>query len=641
MKCSMLTLEEVTRHTAVHPAVVRLSLNVAAGECFVLLAPPRSGTTTLLRMIAGQLAPEQGHILVGGQDVTHLAPEERSIRLLTPHNAPDWYRSVGSAVLAGLTPQQRRSITHQQREALLELVGLTGMEQQRIYRLTPGQRLRVLFAQALLAQPVVLLLDDPFARLDTQSRAELRSMFRNVQRELGMTTIFATHERDEAFELADRVGVMHHGRLLEAGAAEELYQHPQTEFVATFLGSANLLVGQSTERGIQAGPLHFSIQTAARHTAHSSRVQVLFRPEDVALAPACAALAGTPLGQAEVVSYTFAGSFERLCLRLPPIPGVRPIAPTVPFGESCVLIEALRSLDQARHFPLRPGDSVWVGVRRMHALPHPGMHFLLLSDGSPGAQDALTMGKQLAQLSHARTTLLGCGPDAGRLQRHLHATSTASGHSHLSPTVRISPDSPVEAVTREVQHQPCDLVVLGYRSPDDLELAERLLLVGEHHLLLIPRVQPPPMRILVCVAGGEPAKETIRFAGRLVRHLGASATLLSVLPVSETPACTQEHLTRFLAAGRHTLAVLGVPAQTIIQTGDVCTCILDTLRTGNHDMLVLGAPLNPRRGLGTAGKIVRHVPNYPTLIVRSPDVAAQTEWRKPGIVASIVEEFMA
>jgi len=188
-----------------------------------------------------------------------------------------------------------------------------------------------------------------------------------VQRELKITTIFVTHDQDEAFELADRLAVLHFGRLLEVGPPEELYLRPETEFVATFLGTANLLVGEATAGGVRVGPVCFPLGTHAE-PEESRRVQVLFRPEDVAVRDSAADASIPMLGQAVVDQRSFVGSFERLRLRLPALPGVRAIAPVAPFGSDSIWIEATRSQDQARRFPLQPGDSTWVGVRRVHAL---------------------------------------------------------------------------------------------------------------------------------------------------------------------------------------------------------------------------------------------------------------------------------
>src|SRR5207247_9225407 len=153
----------------------------------------------------------------------------------------------------------------------------------------------------------------------------------------------------------------------------------------------------------------FPLSTAAEGAADGRRVQILFRPEDVAVKTSAEALSWPLLGEAEVEETSFAGSFERLRLRLRRLEGVRSIAPPAPFGGDSVVIEARRPQDQARRFALHPGQKAWVGVRRFHALTHPGLSFLLATDGSPAAEAALRFGVEVAKLAHARVTLLGCG----------------------------------------------------------------------------------------------------------------------------------------------------------------------------------------------------------------------------------------
>ena len=161
---------------------------------------------------------------------------------------------------------------------------------------------------------------------------------------------------------------MNFGRLLEVGTPSELYQHPQTEFVATFLGTTNLMVGESTVEGVKLGPVSFPMNADSKRIEQASstqRVQVLFRPEDVTLSLPDEPLDSPQLGVGEIEANTFSGVVERLRVRMPAIPGVRPIAPPVAFGEDAVLIEAARTQDVARRFPLNPGDRVHVGVQRI------------------------------------------------------------------------------------------------------------------------------------------------------------------------------------------------------------------------------------------------------------------------------------
>src|ERR1700674_3226060 len=292
-----IVLEHLTKRYAGHPVVNGVSLQAGDGELYVLLGPSGSGKSTLLRMIAG---------------------------------------------LADVNAAERRH----RRDELLEMVGLTGLGGRTPRQLSGGQQQRVALARALAHQPEVLLLDEPFGALDARVRLELRRTVRAIQRELRITTLFVTHDQEEAFELADRVAVMNFGRLLEEGPPEELYLRPATEFVATFLGTANLMVGECAADGVRLGPVRFPLATSGGETAGAPRrVQVLFRPEDVALrdsAEALARLSCQPLGRAVVDQRAFVGSYERLRLRLPPLPGVRPIAPPVPFGSDEIVIEATR-----------------------------------------------------------------------------------------------------------------------------------------------------------------------------------------------------------------------------------------------------------------------------------------------------------
>jgi sulfate transport system ATP-binding protein len=382
----------------------------------------------------------------------------------------------------------------------------------------------------------------------------------------------------------------------------------------------------------------------------SRRVQVLFRPEDVAVRDAAADLACPVLGEAVVDQRSFIGSFERLRLRLPPLPGVRTIAPIVPFGADTIWIEASRSQDQARRFPLQPGDSTWVGVQRVHALVHPGMRFLLPLDGSPSSQAALALGGQLARLAHARVTVLACGQQngqaEGQAEGRLQEIREKLGSGLAALDARATPLPTPAAVAAEWQRLPADLVLLGLPAGaprDGLALAERILMAGGHHLMMVPGAATEPhipTRVLICVAVGEPGKEDVAFAGRLVRHLGAEATVLTVLPESERgseggirsggavgaarPAASAAE--RFLTGSARTLWRQGVPASTSIRYGAVREQILAEIAEGGHDLLVLGAPLPDKDGgISLDGLPARLLPDLgerPVLIVRSREVAS-------------------
>ena len=638
-----IVVEQLTKRFEGHPVVNQVSLEIADGEFFVLIGPSGSGKSTILRMIAGLNTVESGWIWLHGREVTYAPVQERGVGFVFQHYALFKHMSVAHNIEFALrvrkvpAPERKR-----RRDELLELVGLAGLGGRMPSQLSGGQQQRVALARALAHRPEVLLLDEPFGALDAKIRVDLRRALRRIQTELGITSVFVTHDQEEAFELADRLGVINFGRLLEVGKPAELYQHPQTEFVATFLGTANVLVGQQVSGEVQVGPLRFPVQTDATQP-QAQRVQVLFRPEDVALAASAEALGCAPLGQGEVEQSSFAGSFERLRLRLPPIPGVRSIAPGAVFGDNAIVVEVTRAPDQARRLPLQPGDAAWVGVCSIHVLAHPGLSFLLLTDGSPLAQAALELGGHMARLAHARVTLLGYGMKAEALARHLQAAKEKLGSGPATIEVRASPDSLEQAVQREVERRPYDLAILGFH-PQHLALAENVLQTGEHHLLLVPRAHPVPTRTLISVAGGEPGKDDVLFAGRLLRHLGAQAELLSVITDTASANTLRDRIERFLQSGVRTLEGLGVPATTVVRTGSVHEAIRQQLAAGGHDFLVLGAPLVERTGRlalsGVVSQILEEMTDHPVLIVRSRQAAAG---RPPSTLAGrikIVEEIV-
>jgi sulfate transport system ATP-binding protein len=556
----------------------------------VLLGPSGSGKSTVLRMIAGLAEVDQGRISLGGRDVTHLPPQQRGIGMVFQHYA--LFRHMSAAENIEFPLRIRRSPAgerRRRREELLELVGLAGLGARMPAQLSGGQQQRVALARALAHKPEVLLLDEPFGALDARIRAELRRTIRDIQNELGVTTIFVTHDQDEAFELADRMGIMNFGRLLEVGPPHELYLRPKTEFAATFLGAANLMVGECTPGGVRLGPLDFPLGTELMaEVGGARRVQVLFRPEDVAVKDSAGALSSPALGRAVVEESSFSGSFEKLRLRLPPLAGVRPIAPPAPFGAEYLLIDAIRSQHLARQHPLHVGDEAWVGVRRLHALSHPGLSILLAAEPTAVSTAAVAMGAAIARMAHARVTLVACAPDGPAAEELLQTARADIGAGLTALESRHSSGSAADAVAAETRAQHCDLVVAGLEGPQAADTVSRMLRGGEHNLLLVPAELPVPSRALICVAVGEPSKENVLFAGRLIRHLRTEATLMTVL-AADRGAAALEHAERFLAAGRRTLALMGVPSRSVVRRGDLVDQILTELADGGHDLLVMGA----------------------------------------------------
>jgi len=221
-----------------------LSLAIDEGEIVALLGPSGSGKTTVLRLLAGFETPEHGEIVVGGDDVTALAPAKRDFGMVFQHYALFPHMSVGQNVAFGLKARGWRSETIGARvEAMLKLVDLPGFGPRKVSEISGGQQQRVALARALAPQPRVLLLDEPLSNLDPSLRERTRRELRAAVRRVGITTVLVTHEQEEAFHVGDRVAVLYRGRLEQVGRPEELYAAPASRFVATFVGRGTTLAG--------------------------------------------------------------------------------------------------------------------------------------------------------------------------------------------------------------------------------------------------------------------------------------------------------------------------------------------------------------------------------------------------------------
>src|SRR5579872_4059877 len=247
-------LDQVTKHYGGVPVVNDVSLQIGDGECFVLLGPSGSGKSTLLRAIAGLTTVDHGRIALHGRDVTHVAARKRGVGLVFQNYALFRHMTVADNIEFALRVRRMKAAERRQRrQEMLRLVALEGMDNRLPAQLSGGQQQRVAVARALAHKPEVLLLDEPFGALDAKIREELRRTIRQVERELGISTVLVTHDQEEAFAMGDRIGIMNLGRLLEMGEPHELYSRPATRFVATFLGAANLFLARRTADGIQVG----------------------------------------------------------------------------------------------------------------------------------------------------------------------------------------------------------------------------------------------------------------------------------------------------------------------------------------------------------------------------------------------------
>ena len=335
-----IVLENITKRFGNQWVVDDVSLEVADKELFVLLGSSGSGKSTILRMIAGLAQPSSGRIMLHGRDVTHLTPQDRGTGFVFQNYSIFRHMSVAENIEFGLKIRKvAKKERRRRREQLLELVGLAGLGSRYAQQLSGGQQQRVALARALVYEPNVLLLDEPFGALDVKIRAQLRRSLKEIQQRLGVTTILVTHDQEEAFELADRIGVLERGRLLEVGPGETLYGRPRSLFAATFLGAGTVLVGRAEQGQAKFGALGLPIPGDAPHD-EGAPVQLLFRPEQVVLAADQLAPEVPVLGKGKTVEASFSGALRRVRLTMPRPEGVRQIAPVVPFGEEGELIDA-------------------------------------------------------------------------------------------------------------------------------------------------------------------------------------------------------------------------------------------------------------------------------------------------------------
>ena len=270
-------------------AVDHADLTVADGELFTLLGPSGCGKTTLLRLLAGFVQADAGEIRFGDRVVSGLPPYARNIGMVFQNYALWPHMTVAENVSYGLRIRKIPAAEVRARlDEGLRKVNLTGLEARYPGQLSGGQQQRVALARALVLEPDILLLDEPLSNLDAKIRVQVRAEIRQLQQALRITTIYVTHDQEEALSLSDRVAVMKDGRVLQVGAPKELYERPRTRFVADFVGTNNLVAGEVLERRDQELVVRTDIGDlrAIPNGAVAGRCVLAIRPENVALGPA-------------------------------------------------------------------------------------------------------------------------------------------------------------------------------------------------------------------------------------------------------------------------------------------------------------------------------------------------------------------
>jgi len=246
------TVSGITKRYGTMTALDNVSIRFDDGEFYGLLGPSGSGKTTLLRAIAGFIFPDSGSVVIGGESVERVPVEKRGIGMVFQNYALFPNMSVADNIGFGLKVRHRPSaeIDKRVREAL-ELVQLGDLGRRRPHQLSGGQRQRVALARAIVTEPRVLLLDEPLGALDKALRVDMQIELKRIQREIGITTIFVTHDQEEALTLSDRIGILRDGKLVQEGAPQEVYNRPTSRFSAEFLGEANVFQGEATENGVK------------------------------------------------------------------------------------------------------------------------------------------------------------------------------------------------------------------------------------------------------------------------------------------------------------------------------------------------------------------------------------------------------
>jgi sulfate/thiosulfate transport system ATP-binding protein len=579
-----ITLDQLTKRYQGFPVVNDVSLEIGDGEFFVLLGPSGSGKSTLLRAIAGLSGLDHGRIALHGRDVTHVSARRRGVGLVFQNYALFRHMTVAENIEFALRVRRVRAVERRRRrQELLRLVALEGMDDRLPAQLSGGQQQRVAVARALAHKPEVLLLDEPFGALDAKIREGLRRTIREVQRELGITTILVTHDQEEAFAMADRIGVMSFGRLLESGKPQDLYTRPATRFVATFLGAANLILARQGTDGPRWGAWPAPAHGAGVGFTREREVVAVVRPEEIEIARSRDTLScSNYLGHGVVEEVLFTGALERTRIRLDEAPDA-PILAHVN-GDGAALLEAMRPQFEQRAFAIVPGQSVTVGVRRAHVLPTPLSSFTICAPNGSAAE-RLASNPLLLDLSSRMKT---------RIRRHVQPLLGSS-----APVRDGSASFPGTTV----------IAAHGDVGWDVKWLLEQ----GTEEILILPEHASSPQHVLIHWTAECARSATLAASASVLRHLAAEAIYMDVLP-EQTPAADRSVGIRALLDARSEARVAhGLEIRTEMQFGTAAQALERRLDESPGHMLILGIASEGQLARDLAGLLAR--PRWPVLLV--------------------------
>jgi len=584
-----IALDQVTKRYQDQPVVNDVSIEVGEGEFFVLLGPSGSGKSTLLRAIAGLTGIDHGRVSLHGRDVTHVRARDRGVGLVFQNYALFRHMTVADNIEFALRVRRMRAAERRaRRKELLKLVALEGMDERLPGQLSGGQQQRVAVARALAHKPQVLLLDEPFGALDAKIREELRRTIRSVQRELGITTVLVTHDQEEAFALADTIGVMNHGRLLEVGQPQDLYAQPATRFVATFLAAANLLLARQSANRIHFGATPVRAEASERMWAgREHEVVAVLRPEEVEVAATREQLSSNYIARGAVEEIAFPGALERLRIRLLDEPSAAQLLGSGSAAEARV--EVTRTQPERRELLLRAGTQVALGARRLHILPTPISSFLACAPTEAEAEE-LAREPLLESLSTRMKTRVG-----------LRAIDGLVG----SP----APFAGVAAIAG------------GDKAAATVEW---LLQHGAAEVLVLPRNAPSPTRVYIHWTDEVVRRATLATSASLLRHVTAEAVYLGIVPEGSQVTGRATPMRKLLDARSEAQSVHGLEMRTELAIGETVAEITRNLSAGTAQMLVLG--ITDVHHAGSAYRsLLAAQPGWPVLIVyRPPEIGLRS-----------------
>src|SRR5689334_349580 len=287
MADSFLSIQHVRKTFADTTVVQDFNLDVGTGEFISFLGPSGCGKTTVLRMVAGFEEPSSGAIVIGGKDVTRLKPNQRNIGMVFQAYALFPNLTVAQNVAFGLKVAGMPKADSDRRVAeMLDIIKLPQMADRYPYQLSGGQQQRIALARAIAPKPKLLLLDEPLSALDAKVRVSLREEIRSIQKKLGITTVFVTHDQEEALSISDRIAVMYGGKAEQIGTPFEIYNRPATRFVANFVGTLNVLEGTVTDAGagkVRVGSGEIVLKRPLNGAKPGSALSLALRPEAISL----------------------------------------------------------------------------------------------------------------------------------------------------------------------------------------------------------------------------------------------------------------------------------------------------------------------------------------------------------------------